>query len=69
MADSFFMWACPELDTYKKEFTLFLFFPPRQRLRSTTASTRAGYSGVFLSDVIFQPFPLSGGLRGAPPAG
>jgi hypothetical protein len=26
MADSFFMWACPELDTYKKEFTLFLFF-------------------------------------------
>jgi hypothetical protein len=20
------MWACPELDTYKKEFTLFLFF-------------------------------------------
>jgi hypothetical protein len=28
----------PELSTHKKEFTLFLFFPPRQRLRSTNGS-------------------------------
>jgi len=37
------------------------------RLR-TTASTRAGYSGAVLNDVVFQPFSLSGGFRGAPPA-